>query len=200
MAITLSQLENAIKQCGGDFAYVHGYLSGKGILTKQARVRLGCDYMTALVLTQSNLESLDYPALASHYGLTVAEIETAVSEYSNSLSRRIAGEQTKRKDHREKIATTKSNRKVVTTNAAGDSIQFRCFTAGKPIYDTLSLKNAPVLDGMQRFKKFLNSMIGFKTYSLGANNFEKFVVQGLTITPVDAIAMVEEFHAQKATA
>ena len=197
MTITLSQLETAIKNCGGDFAYIHGYVSTKNVRTKQARIRLGCDYITALVLTQSNLENLDIPSLATHYGLTVAEVEDAVEAFNDSLSTRIAGEQQKRKDNREKIATTKSNRKVVTTNAAGDAIQFRCFTAGKPIYDTLSLKNAPTLDGMQRFKKFLNSMIGFKTYSLGAENFEKLVVQGLTITPQDAVSMVAEFHARK---
>ncbi len=117
--------------------------------------------------------------------------------FNGSLSTRIAGEQQKRKDNREKIASNKSNRAIFTTNAAGDALQFKCITAGRPEYDTDSLKNAPSLDGMQRFKKFLSSMIGFKTYSLGADNFEKFVVQGLTITPEDAVSMVAEFHARK---
>ena len=158
--------------------------------------------MTACHRTLQQLEEMrkNVSRVSLKYGISVQNAEQSIDKKHASIVRTITGQQTKRTDTRETVATTKTNRTVVKLNKAGDAIQIHGYRFKAPNYDRSTLPPS-TLTGQEQLKKALDSMVGYKCYSLGSNNFLKFTVQGLTITPQDSILMVQEFRArQKASA
>ena len=221
MATTLSMLLAAVDTCGGTLAGVHGYINSKAIKTNSARVRIGGDYLTRVSGQIAEIAKLNPADIAASYGIPVADAEDLINSKAQSLARTLAGEQAERSDTRETVAKSSGGRKVVTLNKAGNAIQIHCYRDSDPKRDKSTL-TADDRTGQQRLRDTLDADTGYRCYSLSpwgpinkpgtenrkrkhgpvryGANFERFTFAGLTIVPSDIAAMVEEFHAQKATA
>ena len=62
-------------------------------------------------------------------------------------------------------------------------------------YDESTLPESKPIDGVKRFKKYLDSFVAARMYTLRPDNFEKVSIQGMTITPEDVFSMLEELRA-----
>ena len=186
MSMKLSTLNEAIKNAGGKFGAVSGYVNRDGIKSN-AMLRIGETYGSELKRALS--ESLDdfEPIVdefdsrernrilrsdwCKKYRATVEEFEDGFKEQRESWQRSIDGKQPIRKKNTVSVAETLGAVEVAQISACGRFLNIRC-NVRKVEYDEASIKNAAPKkepkSGKARIKDALRTRYTKnRTYSLG---------------------------------
>ena len=190
----LQKLIAAVDTSGGRFAHIHGYTAKSGIVSTIVELRVGATYAFQLQQAITKSDLLNEKAISEKYGIDIVDVQQCIRAKVDSWNKSLEGTHKKKADYTTTLGSTSRGIAVVKAGKDNESIiitGYKLFVR----YDESTLPESKPIDGVKRFKKYLDSFVAFRPYTLRPDNFEKVSIQGMTITPEDVFSMLEELRA-----